>query len=209
MGDKKIFTRRRITGIFYLVGAVITAVLTLFTEGNNERALSIISLICDGAALCYIFINDGIGKKIKGGVESIFSTMKKAIIRFAKKLAEKFSMSTGRAFRGKGFIRAYDELHERVGARDSQMRKKKKRKKYKDMDNAEKIRYMYEKKVNGAIKKGVPLNETMTPIEVGDTMVEDGYMKENGSVLIDTYNMARYDDLASISKEQVERAKTI
>lgn len=199
-----LFTKRRIKGLGYLTVAVITAAGTYYTNGFIEQILSSVSIICDLQALNYIFTDEGTGRKIGKKIEKIMLRITKALLNFAKRIIEKFSFSNGRSFKGARMAKEYSDIKERTEGGIPGRRKKKKYKRYKYMSNVEKVRFLYDKKVTGAIKKGVPLEEYMTPNEAGRIMMDEKYMKRSENVLIGTYNAARYDDEAVITDEMVD-----
>lgn len=88
-------------------------------------------------------------------------------------------------------------------------KKKKKYKKYKDMNNIERVRYFYDKKVTYAKKKGVDIKKYHTPKEAVSNMRAAELIGEDGDFFVLTYNEARYNENAYINEETVEKIKKI
>jgi hypothetical protein len=148
------------------------------------------------------------GKKLLKKAENVIKTLFEIVMKIADKLREKFSINSSGSYKLTHMAKGYVDTKEKIGAASGK-RGRKKRKKYKDMNNIEKIRFLYEKKVTGAVKKGIEIEKSLTPNETGERMVERKYMKENGMELIKRYNAARYDDAAEIADEMVERVRGV
>lgn len=129
----------------------------------------------------------------------------RAVFKFIKKVMDKLSLSHGKSFKTVKMIKGYNDVTEKAGGDYADKKKKKKHKRYKYMDNVEKVRFLYEKRVTGAIKNGIEIEESMTPIEAGDIMAREKYMKDNNDILIETYNQARYDDKSVITDDMVKK----
>ena len=203
----KLLTKRRIKGLILLGISLVLALMTLCTNRFVEQMLSAVSIVCLLIGLDYILITPELGKKITLVIEEILLFITKKVFYYIRKIISKFSFSNGKSFKGARMIKGYSDITEHINENGSVVKSKKRHKRYKNMDNIEKVRFLYEKKVTGAIKKGVPIEESMTPNEAGETMKTKKYMKKSEDILIGTYNVARYDDEAIITDEMVKRIK--
>lgn len=217
------FNRRRIIGLCAAGFAVLFGVL-------SEYANYMLHYVCIGICIAFIitainliFLTPSIRKVILNVLEEMLLRFTKRILNIAEKIVtviaeairkiinkikEKFSFGTNGAYKGRRMAKDYVDIKERVGV-NARKNSKKRKKKYKDMDNIERIRFLYEKKVTGAIKSGVKVEESMTPNEAGGMMIEYRHMKSEGMELIDKYNFARYDDEVVITDEMVERVRKL
>lgn len=200
-----IFTKRRITGLVFLAGALITAWAALHTKGFMQQMLSVLSIFFDMGALYCICISMESERKCAKRIKSFMVSFTRAVFKFIKKVMDKLSLSHGKSFNTVKMIKGYNDVTEKAGGDYADKKKKKKHKRYKYMDNVEKVRFLYEKRVTGAIKNGIEIEESMTPIEAGDIMAREKYMKDNNDILIETYNQARYDDKSVITDDMVKK----
>lgn len=138
----------------------------------------------------------------------LISSIREAIRKIVQKLKDKFSLNANGIYKGARIAKEYVDVKEKIPS-FTKKASKKRRKKYKDMDNIEKIRFLYEKKITGAMKKGIKIEENMTPGEAGNMLVARKYMNNEGMELIDNYNIARYDDEAVMTDDVVERVKRL
>lgn len=202
----KLLDRRRKKGLLFLTAAAVMAALSETDTYFLRDIAGLASIACDLAALYYIFITPGAGKRAAKKLETALLRLTRGILRLVKRVMDKLSFSNGRAYRGARMADGYRDTSEKISAVRIKPGRKKRRK-YKNMDNIEKVRFLYEKKVILSVRHGAQLYECMTPNETGRVMIDGGYMKKSGSILIDTYNEARYDSDAVISDEAVENAK--
>ena len=80
-------------------------------------------------------------------------------------------------------------------------------KRYKLMDNREKVRYLYYKIVTKAMRKGFGFKESDTPYEVNGKLVDRKYIKNRDMQLGGIYNISRYDSKSEITDKMVEILK--
>lgn len=203
----KLLTKRRIKGLIILFISLVTSTATMFVNKFAEQMLSAVSIVSLLIALDYILITPEKGRKIVCAIKEILIFVTQKIFDFVKMVISRFSFSNGRSFKATGMIKGYSDTSERINTGSYVTKTKKKHKRYKNMDNIEKVRYLYEKKITGALKRGIPLEESMTPNEAGELMKQRRYMKKSENVLIGTYNFARYDEEALITDEMVKNIK--
>lgn len=205
----KLINKRRLKGLFYLLMAIVTASMTfLKLDPITHQIVSLASLFFDVLAIKRIFFTKDI-KKGRPSYKKTLMRLSEMVIKVINKLLEKVTMLFEKKFKGLGVIRDYNDSIEKLDIKSKNKTKKKKRKKYKNMDNIERIRFLYEKKVNGAINKGIKIEKNMTPIESNNKMIQKEYIEKSDIVLAYTYNLARYNDEADITNTMVENIKKI
>lgn len=208
--------KRRTKGYICLSMAVLFAVLTVVYREKYLISMASASILFDLLTLNYIFL------------EKIFSEAKKKLsdrfhffmevfagivilatkktVGIFKRIAAKLSLSGGRGYRGSNLAKGYYDYSEKI-EKGKVARVKRKRKRYKNMDNREKIRYLYDRKLTEAEKKGAAFTGDMTPLETEAVMLEKRYMSEKQHIIIAGYNEARYNDEAQIGDEMVDMVK--
>ena len=234
---KGIFNKRRRVGLCVLFTGILFAILTSFTNYFLHLVCKAIAIVCISVGLYIIFIPSYVSRiileelksimfsitrkilsnlkrltdkltKVMSKVGSVFSIITKFIRNVIKKIKEKFSFGTNGAYKGPRMANGYVDVKEKA-AIDKGKAVRRKKKKYKNMNNVERIRFFYERKVTGAMKSGIEVEESMTPNETGTMLVSHKYMKDESMELIDKYNFARYDDEAVVTDDMVERVKKL
>ena len=77
---------------------------------------------------------------------------------------------------------------------------------YKDWSNREKVRRVYREFLDSTRKRGIKITDKMTSEEILNAI--KGICDEKGAVALrDVYIVARYNDYANVSSEQVHMAK--
>lgn len=220
---KSFFNRRRVAGLCVGAAAVLFAVLSMYSNYWVYYLCKTLCVMCILIALYLIFLSPSVRKvlleileevllritrRILEIAEKIIDVITNAIRKIIKKIKDKFSFGTNGSYKGKRMAKGYVDIKEKVGANGRKGARKRK-KKFKDMDNVEKVRFLYERKMVGAIKNGIRVEESMTPNEAGSMLVKYRHMKNEGMELIDKYNFARYDDEGVITDDMVERVKKL
>lgn len=206
----RLINKRRIRGLVFLLMAIVTAVMTFFVKDViMEQFVSILSLVFDVLAINRIFFSEDFKKNSINYIRKVILRLSEKVINALTKLFGKMNMFSDKKFKRLSIIRDYKDSIEKLDYNSKDKIKRKKRKKYKNMTNVEKTRFLYEKKVNGAIKKGIKIEKNMTPIESSNKMIQKEYIEKPDIVLADTYNLARYNDEADITNIMVENIKKI
>ncbi|MFG6325752.1 MAG: hypothetical protein K1W00_02770 [Lachnospiraceae bacterium] len=234
---KVFFNRRRRAGFCVFFAGIGFTLLTLYTNYFVWRLCMLLAIVCIPVGIYLFFVPDYVVRMILHKLEGIvlFITRKiqenlkklgnkitkiankagraaRAITKFIKnivrRLMDKFSFGTNGIYKGARLAKGYVDVKEKAAAGKGKAVRRKK-KKYKYMDNVEKVRYHYEKKIAGAVRRGIRIEESMTPNEAGAMLVSEKYMKNESMELIDKYNFARYDEEAVVTDEMVERVKRL
>lgn len=220
---KSLFSRRRAAGMCFGAAAVLFAVLSMYADYLVCCLCKALCVICILIAIHLIFFSPSVRKALRLGLEEVLirftgkildiaekmmDVIANAIHKIIKKIRDKFSFGTNGSYKGKIMAKGYVDVKERVGVNEKKGTRRR-RKKFKDMDNVEKVRFLYERKMVGAKKSGIKIEESMTPNEAGSMLVKYRHMKNEGMELIDKYNFARYDDEGVITDEMVERVKKL
>lgn len=185
--------------IFYLLGKPDTLQKDLCFAG---------CLIAFFLAVLNIINNEHMGKKVYSVVKTVagfvFDISIGLVIKVFDALLNISSNSRG------------DRLVNITGYKDNVLKvradKKKKRarfKNWKNMDNKERVRFLYYKTVTGAIKKGYRFKKWETPNETGEGMIKGRYVKPEKQLVVECYNETRYNDNAVVSHEIVEKLRGI
>lgn len=199
------FNRRRKAGLLAFGAAIIFAVFAMVTKYGVSYVCKAFCIISVLIAVDLIFLPP---LQIADKAKFLISSIREVIRKIVQKLKDKFSLNANGIYKGARIAKEYVDVKEKIPSFEKKAAKKR-RKKYKDMDNIEKIRFLYEKKITGAMKKGIKIEENMTPGEAGKMLVERKYMNNEGMELIDNYNIARYDDEAVMTDDVVERVKRL
>ncbi len=202
---KAFLNRRRKAGLLAFGAAIIFAILAMATNYGVSHVCKAFCIISVLVAVDLIFLSPLL---IADKAKFLISSIRKVIRKIVQKLKDKFSLNANGIYKGARIAKEYVDVKEKIPS-FAKKAAKKRRKKYKDMDNIEKIRFLYEKKIAGAMKKGIKIEETMTPNETGNVLVAHKYMNNEGMELIDNYNIARYDDEAVMTDDVVERVKRL
>lgn len=234
---KGFFNRRRRAGLCVFFTGIVFVILTFYTNYFVHRLCKMLAIVCIPVGI-YLFlvpsfftriilqelekimlfitrkIHENLKRltdkfaKIVNKVGSVARVITKFIRNIVKRLKDKFSFGTNGIYKGARMAKGYVDVKERAAAGKGKAVRRKK-KKYKNMNNVEKVRYHYEKKITGAMKSGIKIEESMTPNEKGNMLVSHKYMKNESMELIDKYNFARYDEEAVITDDMVERVKRL
>lgn len=193
--------------ILFLAAAIIFAAASMEFEPSDSMRhwYQILAAVCIAGALMCVFGEDGAKglQKAVRGFRNFFQGFAKKV---AKAIASMFGIRSGKGYKGATFIRDYQDTFTKV-KKTSALKKPQKR--YKDMNDSERIRYFYGKLVNKQIKKGFPFRCSFTANEIGKRLIEDKKISPSSQVLFQTYNEARYDIKADITTEDVEKIKKI
>ena len=133
--------------------------------------------------------------------------VEKFVGKVVKKIAELLGLTGGRGYGDKRFLQDYKDVSIKIGKTPS--KKKKFAKKYKDMDNRERIRFFYSRMMNRQIKKGYKFKPSRTASEHGEILLKYEKISQEGEFLFDSYNVARYNERGIITDENVENVKKI
>lgn len=202
---KDFFNRRRKSGLLTFGAAIIFAVFAMVTNYGVSYVCKAFCIISVLIAVDLIFLPP---LQIADKAKFLISSIREVIRKIVQKLKDKFSLNANGIYKGARIAKEYVDVKEKIPSFEKKAAKKR-RKKYKDMDNIEKIRFLYEKKITGAMKKGIKIEETMTPNETGNVLVAHKYMNNESMELIDKYNIARYDEEAVMTDDVVERVKRL
>lgn len=205
---KKQDVARIAAGIFFLAAAAFFVGVSgkMNLDDSQKLWYQMITSICLAVSILCILGDTG-----AKGIKKFVQVWK----QFCESLAEKlvhilqsiFGFHTGKGYRGAGFINDYQDTSCKVEKNRKSRRKPWKR--YKDMDNRERIRYFYGKLVTRQIKKGYPFRASSTASEIGKDLYRRGNVSANCGELFDEYNEARYHVCAEITDEEVEKIKKI
>jgi len=124
-----------------------------------------------------------------------------------RRIQNALGMSSG-SHKGVFHIKNYDDETESIGNGAGHTRKRRpKFKKWKDMDNQEKVRFIYAKRNLKHIKKGYVYKESATPNEVLEDMIGKKLETEQTRELYDLYNPARYKLKFDVSDDETIKLK--
>lgn len=193
--------------VFLLAAFVCMYLMTKAVPGSDEQFwLQVIAVLC--LALSGVCIaSDNRGKKLKEFFEKVREAIQEFVEKLVTKLANLLGLTGGRGYGDKRFLQEYTDVSVKVGKNPS--KKKKFSKKYKDMNNRERIRFFYSKLMNRQIKKGYRFKSSRTASEHGEILLKYEKISQEGQQLFDSYNVARYDTRGIITEENVEKVKKI
>ncbi len=204
--DKKTILLRALGGFFFF-GIAIT--LTIESEKVKEDKIRYFMWAAAGIAMglgcvclfagegentlrkIVLFFRDfmtGIGEKIGGFFSGLF----------------RMTPSDGKS---PGMIGGYEDTKIRLSA--AGRGKKKRRKKYRDMDNKERIRYIYYCLMRKKIKKGYRILLSETPSVTEKNLREEQMLGIGEDKIFSWYRQARYQDSCEITEETVTGLKKI
>lgn len=105
-------------------------------------------------------------------------------------------------------IKNYNDEEVSIGGMSAlKKRKRPKFKKWKEMDDSEKIRYIYAKRNMKHIKKGYYYNETYTPNETLDEMIRKNIENKETGELFSNYYPARYTTNFKSDEDKINNLK--
>lgn len=198
-----------------LIAAVLlflTAVVCMFfmtkeePDSEDRLILQVISIVCMALSLVCVVSRDS-GKKLKELINTIKEFVEEFVGKIVAKIAEFLGLTGGRGYGNKRFLQDYKDVSIKIGK--PQSKKKRFEKKYKDMDNRERIRFFYSKMMNRQIRKGYKFKPSRTASEHGEILLKYEKISQEGEFLFDSYNVARYDSGGIITEENVENVKKI
>ncbi|MBP3338447.1 MAG: hypothetical protein J6L69_03500 [Lachnospiraceae bacterium] len=195
-------------GIELVAGFVSFFIYVDLEEGHpHKRIYYWLTLIFLFAAIITIYIND-YGNQVISAVKKVASVLYNLTIGFVSRVFDiLFNMATGNRESRLKKISGYEDTVYSVD------RKRKKRKaeykKYKDMNNSEKVQFLYYKSVTKAIKKGFYFKESDTAFEVNERMLDRKYLKNSGFELGEIYSVGKYAADGRVTDEMVEKMKEI
>lgn len=195
-------------GIFFLAVAAVIEGMSgkLKLDDSQKLWYQMIASVCIAGCILCIFGDSGAKgvKKIVQAWKQFFESLAEKLVHILESI---FGVRMGKGYKGTGFINDYQDTSCKVEKNRKSRRKSWKR--YKDMDNRERIRYFYGKLVNKQIRKGYPFRYSSTASEIGKDLYQRGSVSANCGELFDEYNEARYHVCAEITDEEVEKIKTI
>lgn len=200
----KYFTKRRISGIVFLLFSIINAILIQFILKNAEvkKILELITWLFLYISVDRIFFE-------KGKTLRIIISLRGTALKLMKYIQKKISIASIRGKTNEKFIKGYKDFSDKIDGAYKYKKRKKKHKKYKLMSNKEKIRFQYEKRLLYSIKKGFQFKSFLTPNEVGKELKENKNIKKDSGELIKIYNKVRYDDKSDIDNETVKSVENM
>lgn len=195
-------------GIFFLTAAaVITGVCASLEQDDSVRIwYQILAAICIAGALVCVFGEEGT-KGLKKAATACKEFFQSFAGKFIQVIASIFGVRLGRGYQGASFIRDYRDTSYKIKKNTGFQKRAQKR--YKDMNNRERIRYFYGKLVNKQIKKGFSFQYSYTANEVGKKLMENEKISHASEILFVKYNEARYNICADITEEDVEKIKKV
>lgn len=206
MKRKKTYIKIAACILFLAAAVIFTTVSMEFEPSDSTRQrYQMFAAICIAGALMCVFGEDGAKglKKAAQGIRGFFQGFAKKV---AGVLASMFGMRSGKGYKGAGLIRDYQDTSVKIKRGAAQ---KKPQKRYKDMNNAERIRYFYGKLINKQIKRGFCFRSSDTADEIKKQLIENRKIASSSKVLFQKYNRARYDTKADITEDDVEKIKKI
>lgn len=143
-------------------------------------------------------------KKLAEAGKAFWGHLKASIMKILEGV---FGSRIGKEFKSTAFIRDFQDESYRIRKKEKGIRTVRKR--YKDMDNRERIRYFYRGLLKKQWKKGFSFSFSNTANEIGRKMEEEKRISEKGRIFFHQYNEARYNMDADITSEEVEKIKRI
>lgn len=132
------------------------------------------------------------GREISTALKKVFERLLSAAVAIANKLRRLFDMGTNSRHRG-NIIRGYEDEISSVEERKAGKRRKR-YKKWRDMDNKERVRFIFAKRMSKRIREGFEYEFSATPYENTERLVASSREEKDIYELTDTYNRARYDE---------------
>lgn len=193
--------------IFFLAAAIIFTIISMEYESSDSTRqwYQMFAAVCIAGALICVFGEDG-AKGLKKAAQNFRSFFQGFAKKIVQKFASMFGMRSGKGYKGTGFITDYQDTSIKIKKNTVQ---KKNQKRYKDMNNAERIRYFYVKLLHRQIKKGFLFRCSFTADEIEKQLLEDKKISSCSHGLFQIYNEARYNIKADITSEDVEKIKKI
>jgi len=200
----KIFTKRRIWGIVFLITSVILAFYIELAEKSEteKKAAEIITIFFLYLSITHMYFEKNIRK-------NIILRLKEFIKRKLDNIIKYFEIRKTKKYRDPEFIKGYTDVSTRIQISPFIRKKKKKFKNYKNMNNREKIRFLFYKRVKKEVKRGYVFKDYMTPSENIKGMLNDKYLIKNSNEIIDIYNEARYNDKSEVIEDTVFQMENI
>lgn len=193
--------KKTMGSILFFVLAVLTEVFTIvYGWTDTQRLVSqLVVAIFLAVSLLLLFGDEGI--------EKLKLMKEKWKTFFFKLLFFVFQKRNDREIYGNALIQGYTETSQRVDKNKASG--KIFRKRYKDMDAAERIRYFYAKFIRKQIRKGYAFRRTETPDEIKGNLYREKRISNISAKLFDEYEKARYNNHANFTETDVEQVKKI
>lgn len=192
--------------IEFIIGTIFMVIyLKLEQESGFKSVFFILCFFMYFTAAIIIIVNElgtKVSKIVKKVSEFVFSITIGIVLRVFDSF---FNMASGSRSMEIENITGYEDSVSSVRVRKK--RKKANYKRYKLMDNREKVRFLYYKKVTKAVRKGYFFKESDTAFEVKDKLIERKYISEEEKDLGEIYSLSRYDSKSEITDEMVEALK--
>lgn len=196
MKKKKQVIRFLLTVLFLILSGIFVKIYTGMERSNENRIwYQFLTGVClAGAILC-----------LSGESGKVFFASFKDSVR--KILEGIFGSRTGKEYHAADYIRGFHDESYHVRKQEKGVRAARKR--YKEMDNRERIRYFYSELLKKQRRKGFSFSFSNTANEIGRKMEEEKRISEKGRIFFQKYNEARYNLNADITSEEVEKMKKI
>ncbi len=196
---KQYLNKRRSLGIIFMLLSIVLAIMIQF--GNlsevKKEFIKVLTLISGILTLWFIFIP-------KEGIKDILSLLIRKVLGFVKNVAEKiFGASAMKSHKFAHSIYGYSDTSVKITKDKKRKPRSFTHKRFSEMSNREKIRYFYGARMLKAIKKGFLFNNSETPNEIKERLIDEKYIENSEKELIDSYNLARYNDNFKVSEEMV------
>lgn len=203
----KYIINRMKKGIIWIIMGVFLIMYRPYVGEFGKQLFLTAGVLCIIYGVLYIFWNYLSKSRAVMVIGRTIKRMAEAIDKVIKKILGKFSMSQGARFSNARYIKGYEDTSEKASANIREIKNKKKRKRFKNMDAIEKIRYIYEKRTLYAIKRGAEIEGYMTPRQVGTEMEKKGIFAEDNKKFIELYNYVRYDEQAVVDEKAVHQLR--
>ena len=200
----KIFTKRRIWGVvFLLISVILSFYIELVDKTETEKkAAEIITIIFLYLSITHMYFEKNIRT-------NIFLRLKEFVKRRIDKLIKYFEIRKAKKYKDPEFIKGYTDVSTRIQISPFKRKKKNKFKNYKNMNNREKVRFLFYKRVRKEVKRGYLYKDYKTPRENISDMLNDKYLIKNSEEMIDIYNEARYNDKSEVIEDRLFQMENI
>lgn len=171
----------------------------------KQLSLIIITAVLAAALLLYLYYKlqkTTIPDKLIKAIKKILGLAAGLIIDLIAKAYELLSLTTSRGLQQ---IKGYKDERIKIEYTKEEYKSKIRFKKWKKMDNRERIRYLYAKSIIRWIKAGFDFETYDTPKEIGVKLESQKRMKNEDQPLFDLYNQARYEQNSEIDDDMVNQ----
>lgn len=204
---KKDIIRFSISILFIVVGIILFSISLRMEYGDSgKNFLQIVSCMCVVISLITVIGDDG-AKGLKKAISAVKDFIGDIVEKIVSKLESIFGSRFGRGYGGNRVIEDYKDQAFYIG--NSGKTKRIRRKKFKDMDNREKVRFFYERLINAKIKKGFLFHSSDSPNEIEEKLKVEKRITDRANEIFSQYNQARYNENSIVTEEQVEKIKKI